>query len=93
MNAENSRHAIDLYLDLLKKSLTGTLFKKEPEVGQENEQQFIHEFIQHYIKGTSVSMLPLSRLDNVHFCIDRLVARTAASASNGTAKGGRVDWC
>jgi hypothetical protein len=70
MTAQNSDQKIDLYLDLLKKSLTGTLFKKEPELNPENEQRFFLEFTQHYIRGDCVSMLPLARLDNVRFCVE-----------------------
>ena len=41
-----------LYLGLLKRSLTNTLYKLEPDTDQESEAEFVHEFIQHYIKGT-----------------------------------------
>lgn len=73
MNTENRSPAIDLYLNLLKKSLTNTQFEREPEVGQESEDRFVHEFIQHYIKGGCVSMLPLARLDNLHFCLSEII--------------------
>jgi hypothetical protein len=72
MNTEKFSPVIGLYLDLLKKSLTQTHFAKEPEVGHE---RFVHEFIQHYIEGGCVSMLPLARLDNLQFCITDIIRR------------------
>jgi hypothetical protein len=69
------RHpAIALYLDLLKKSLTNTLFGEEPDT-EEEEVRFVHSFIQHYIKGPAVSMLPLVRLDNLQSCILDVIYR------------------
>jgi hypothetical protein len=73
MTAQSSDQKIVLYLDLLKKSLTGTLFKKEPELTPEDEQRFLLEFAQHYVRGNCVSMLPLSRLDNVRFCVEDVI--------------------
>ena len=61
--------AIDLYLDLLKKSLTNTIFFDEPDANQENELLFAQGFLKHYIKGSAVSMLPVARLDNLQTCI------------------------
>jgi O-methyltransferase len=58
-----------LYLDLMKKSITDTLFNEEPEVPETGTSRFIHDFSQHYIQGRAVSMLPLSRLDNLQRCI------------------------
>ena len=75
MIAQSSDNQIDLYLDLLKKSLTGTLFKKEPEVDPENEGRFVLDFMQHYIKGGCISMVPLARLDNVRFCIEDVLEK------------------
>ena len=70
-----SHHATDLYLDLLKKSLSNTLFEAEPDTDQEDETRFVHGFIEHYIKGTAVSMLPLVRLDNLQSCIIDAIER------------------
>jgi O-methyltransferase len=63
--------AADLYLDLLKKVLTNTIYTVEP--GEESEATFVRRFIDHYIQGTAISMLPLGRLDNLQFCIDRVL--------------------
>ena len=60
--------ATGLYLDLLKKTLTNTIYTTEP--GEESEATFVRGFIDHYIQGSAISMLPLARLDNLQFCID-----------------------
>jgi len=70
----NDAKAVGLYLDLLKKSLTNTLYAVEPDTNQESEMRFVHSFIQHYIKGPAVSMLPLARFDNLQSCIANVVA-------------------
>jgi hypothetical protein len=70
----NDTNALGLYLDLLKKSLTNTLYAAEPDTNQENETRFVHSFIQHYIKGPAVSMLPLARFENLQSCIAGVVA-------------------
>jgi hypothetical protein len=62
---------VGLYLDLLKKTLTNTIYATEP--GEESEALFVREFIDHYIQGTAISMLPLARLDNLQFCIDNVL--------------------
>jgi len=65
--------AIDLYLDLLKRSLTNTIHLDEPDADQENELLFAQGFIKHYIHGPAVSMLPLVRLDNLQACITNVL--------------------
>jgi Macrocin-O-methyltransferase (TylF) len=70
----NSSIALDLYLDLLKRSLTGTLYDAEPDVNNESEMTFWRDFIEHYIKGPAVSMLPVARFDNLQACIGDVVA-------------------
>jgi hypothetical protein len=57
-----------LYLNLLKKSLTNTLFNFEPDV-DDDEFRFVRQFTEHYVNGAAVSMLPLARLDNLEACI------------------------
>lgn len=73
-SAETAR-AIDLYLRLLQASLTNTLFASEPDADDETELRYVAGFIQHYIKGPSVSMLPRSRMDNLRFCIESVLQR------------------
>jgi hypothetical protein len=57
-----------LYLDLLKASLTNTLFATEPDAAEESVN-YVTDFISHYIKGVAVSMLPLARFENLQSCI------------------------
>ena len=65
----------DLYLDLLKKSLTNNLFKTEPEVSGGNDTRFLVDFVQHYINAPAVSMLPLERLHNIQACVTDVIER------------------
>ena len=65
----------DLYLSLLKRSLTNTVFAPEPDADNADQLRLVMEFNQHYLKGPAVSMLPLSRLDNLQACIVDVVAR------------------
>jgi hypothetical protein len=62
--------AADLYLDLLAKSLTGTLYAAEPDHDHTNVGTFIVEFTRHYMRGNAVTMLPRVRLDNMRDCIE-----------------------
>ncbi len=64
----------DLYLQLLKKCLTGTLFAREPDTEQDNELRFVHQFLNHYIRGDAISMLPLVRFDNLQCCIREVLS-------------------
>src|ERR1700691_534392 len=66
---------IDLYLQLLKRVLTNTVFEDEPDIDQENPQAFVHEFIDHYIKGPAISMLPLAHLRHLRDCIEDVIER------------------
>jgi hypothetical protein len=63
-----------LYLGLLKRSLTNTLYEAEPDADAENQYRYVHEFTAHYIQGPAVSMLPMARMDNIIDCIDRVLA-------------------
>ncbi len=63
-----------LYLDLLKASLTNTLFVDEPNADEESVN-YVNDFISHYIKGVAVSMLPLARFDNLRLCIMDVLER------------------
>ena len=68
--------AADLYLDLLKKSLTATLFTDEPNHDQESQAQFLRGFVAHYIKGSALTMVPMVRLDNLQSCISKVIERS-----------------
>lgn len=64
----------DLYLDLLKRSLTGTLYEPEPNHDSADARGFVVAFMMHYIRGGAVTMLPHVRLDNIRFCIEQVLA-------------------
>lgn len=62
------------YLDLLKRSVTDTLFEDEPHPDKLSDSQYIVAFTSHYIRGRAVTMLPLARLDNLRTCIETVIA-------------------
>ena len=62
-----------LYLDLLKHSLTNTLFAAEPDANTDNPMRYVGGAIRHYQQSQAVSMLPLARFDNLEFCIADVV--------------------
>lgn len=59
----------ELYLDLLKKSLTATLFADAPDHDQESQAAFLRGFVAHYIRGTALTMLPVGRLNHLQTCV------------------------
>jgi len=63
-----------LYLELLKKSLTNTLFAAEPDTDRD-QKKYVHDFIRHYIKGSAISMLPQARMDNLQQCVVDVLQR------------------
>lgn len=70
-----SASGADLYIGLLKRVLTNTLFGEEPDADQKDEFGFVHKFIRHYISGQAISMLPMARMDNLQACIEDVIAR------------------
>lgn len=70
-----SASGTDLYIGLLKRVLTNTLFGEEPDADQKDEFGFVHKFIRHYISGQAISMLPMARMDNLQACIEDVIAR------------------
>ena len=70
MNADsNGSDCRDLYLELLKKSLSGTLFSREPDIDNVNRSVYVASMYDHYIRGRAVTLLPLGRLDNLRNCV------------------------
>ena len=63
-----------LYLDLLKRVLTDTLFRQEPDADAPGQMMFVRDFIAHYIEGGAISMLPMARFENIDQCIRTVVA-------------------
>ncbi|HWG22316.1 MAG TPA: TylF/MycF/NovP-related O-methyltransferase [Terracidiphilus sp.] len=62
----------ELYLDLLKRSLTNTIFDTEPDI-DDDEFRFTMQFASHYVKSNAVSMLPVVRFDNVRECVENIL--------------------
>lgn len=66
--------AAELYLDLLKKSLTNTIFLTEPDPNADTIR-YVEGSIRHYQRSPAVSMIPLARFDNLRDCIYDVVKR------------------
>jgi hypothetical protein len=66
--------AAELYLDLLKRSLTNTVFAIEPDT-ESDTLRYVGAAIAHYQQSAAVSMLPLARMNNLQECIVDVVSR------------------
>ena len=64
-----------LYLDLLQRTLTATLFEEEPSLDYQNNLAYAANFFSHYIKGSAISMLPLVRFDNLRASMEDVIER------------------
>jgi len=64
----------DLYLNLLKRTLTNTIFTTEPDT-EADTLRYVGAAITHYQQSSAVSMLPLARMDNLQMCILDVVER------------------
>jgi O-methyltransferase len=73
-NSSTRPDPAELYLQLLKRSLTDTLFKTEPNA-DELEIRYVDGFIDHYIEGSAISMLPLARFDNLQSCVADVISK------------------
>lgn len=67
--------ARDLYLNLLKKTVTGTVYDDEPNHDFELREvgTFVRDFKAHYMEGAAHAMVPLVRLDNVQHCVTEVL--------------------
>jgi hypothetical protein len=63
---------MNLYLDLLKRCLTNTLFNPEPNI-DDDEFRLATAVAKHYIDSSAISMLPLARLDNIQTCMEDIL--------------------
>jgi len=72
-SVEEKHDCRDLYLELLKRSLSDTVFRPEPNADNKNLAIYVSRFIDHYIKGRAVTMLPLCRLDNLWACVEEVM--------------------
>jgi Macrocin-O-methyltransferase (TylF) len=68
----NKSTATDLYLDLLKRSLTNTIFATEPDI-DDDEFRFTMHRVTHYVNSDAVSMIPLGRFDNIKYCAEDIL--------------------
>jgi Macrocin-O-methyltransferase (TylF) len=71
----DGKRSTELYLDLLKRSLTNTIFRAEPDANQDETVRYVLGAINHYQQSSAVSMLPLARLDNLETCITDIIMR------------------
>ena len=67
-------NSAELYLSLLKKCLTNTLFEEEPEHDPESAT-FAFHFYNHYIKSPAITMLPKTRLNHLQHCAVDVIQR------------------
>lgn len=63
------------YLNLLQRTLTGTLYSEEPSGDLSNKSAYAANFYGHYIRGTAISMLPLVRFENLRSCMEDVIKR------------------
>jgi hypothetical protein len=90
LEADSRIEGVDrLYLDLLKRSLTNTIFGGEPDPS-DDAGRYVLAAVEHYQQSAAVSMLPVSRLDNLERCIADVVAKQVAGdlVETGVWRGG-----
>ncbi len=89
---EATTTAAKLYLDLLKRSLTNTIFKGEPDASEGSTPRYVEAAITHYQQGPAVSMVPLARLDNLQACVSDVVRDGVPGdlVETGVWRGGSV---
>jgi hypothetical protein len=73
----------------MKKVLTNTLHKEEPSVDASGPA-FILGFMNHYVRGEAITMLPLARMDNILECAKDVIARNVPGdfIETGVWRGG-----
>lgn len=86
----DSELAAELYLNLLKRSLTNTIFGAEPDANEDETARYVEGAIAHYQQSSAVSMLPLARMDNLQTCIADIVAHQVPGdlVETGVWRGG-----
>ena len=62
----------DMYLDLLKRSLTNTIFQSEPDI-DDDEFRYTMNCAAHYVNSDAVSMISWARFDNIKSCIESVL--------------------
>lgn len=83
--------AAELYLDLLKRSLTNTVFDAEPDI-DDDEFRFTMQRVAHYVNTSAVSMIPLARFDNIRECVESILVDGVPGdlIETGVWRGGAV---
>jgi hypothetical protein len=81
-----------IYLDLLKRVLTDTIWAKEPNRDGSLGVDFVKQFSDHYIHGNAISLLPLSRFQNLEECMLDVVNNNVEGdfIETGVWRGGAV---
>jgi hypothetical protein len=64
--------AADMYLELLKRSLTNTIFDGEPDI-DDDEFRYTMNCAAHYVNSDAVSMITLTRFDNIRNCVESIL--------------------
>lgn len=66
--------ASDLYLDLMKRVLTGTIYDDEPDRDDPDFERWRQHFVRHYFDSNAAhTCVPLVRLDNVEACVKAVI--------------------
>ncbi|MEQ9502098.1 MAG: TylF/MycF/NovP-related O-methyltransferase [Deltaproteobacteria bacterium] len=79
------------YLDLLKRTLTGTIYAEEPARSGVPVEKYLEQFIGHYFANPYPhTCVPLARLDNVDHCVRTALADGIAGdlVETGVWRGG-----
>ena len=66
---------IELYLDLLKKAVTGNIYGAEPDHDSRDIKTFVRAFTEHYFEKPAHAMVPTKRLDSLQCCVMDVLRR------------------
>src|SRR5262249_39043562 len=58
------------YLDLMKAVLTDTVFQAGPDPDALSAAAYVQRLVEHCIRGRALTMVPVSRLNNIQECIE-----------------------
>ncbi|MBV8807303.1 MAG: class I SAM-dependent methyltransferase [Acidobacteriaceae bacterium] len=69
--------------------MTDTLFEAEPDANA-SDATFVLQFLNHYVRGNAITMLPLARMDNLQFCVTDVINRNVPGdlIETGVWRGG-----
>ena len=88
---EDTSVPVKMYLELLKRVLTDTIWNKEPS-RESMGAEFVRNFADHYIEGNAISLLPLERFDNLQYCMTEVIKNGVEGdfIETGVWRGGAV---